>query len=97
MPIYLLNESLDFPHPSLSNEDGILAIGGDLSVDRLVIAYQNGIFPWYSEGDPIIWWSPDPRFVLFPEKIRLTKSTRQFSREENIVPLEVNNDLLCDT
>jgi len=80
MPIYQLNESLVFPHPSLANEDGILAVGGDLTIERLLLAYQNGIFPWYNEGEPIIWWSPDPRFVLFPEKIRITKSTRQSIR-----------------
>jgi len=80
MPIYLLNEALVFPHPSLSNEDGIIAVGGDLTIDRLLLAYQNGIFPWYNEGEPIIWWSPDPRFVLFPNNIRVSKSTRQVIR-----------------
>lgn len=80
MPIYLLNESLVFPNPSLSNEDGVLAVGGDLTVDRLILAYENGIFPWYNDGDPIIWWSPDPRFVLFPDKIKISKSTRQTIR-----------------
>ncbi len=80
MPIYLLNDSLVFPHPSLSNEDGIIAVGGDLSVKRLILAYENGIFPWYNDTDPIIWWSPDPRFVLFPEKIKISKSTRQVIR-----------------
>ena len=58
----------------MANEDGILAIGGNLSTERLLLAYRSGIFPWYSEGQPIAWWSPDPRFVLFPEKLRVTKS-----------------------
>lgn len=58
----------------MADEDGILAIGGNLSTERLLLAYRSGIFPWYSEGEPIAWWSPDPRFVLFPEKLRVTKS-----------------------
>ena len=58
----------------MATEEGIIALGGDLSVERLLLAYRSGIFPWYSEGEPIVWWSPDPRFVLFPEKLRVTKS-----------------------
>ena len=65
----LLNNDLLFPPVSMADEEGVLAIGGDLSTERLLLAYRSGIFPWYSEGDPIVWWSPDPRFVLFPEKI----------------------------
>ncbi|MCH8318956.1 MAG: leucyl/phenylalanyl-tRNA--protein transferase, partial [Bacteroidetes bacterium] len=64
MPIFRLNNDLIFPNPEFASKEGILAIGGDLSIKRLLLAYQNGIFPWYSEGEPIIWWSPDPRFVL---------------------------------
>lgn len=74
MPIYKLNNSMTFPHPNLANEDGILAIGGDLTPKRLMLAYGNGIFPWFSEDEPIIWWSPDPRFVLYPKEIRISKS-----------------------
>ena len=70
----LLNDDLIFPPVSMADEDGILAIGGNLSTERLLLAYRSGIFPWYSEGEPIAWWSPDPRFVLFPEKLRVTKS-----------------------
>ena len=70
----LLNNDLIFPPVSMADEEGVLAIGGDLSTERLLLAYRSGIFPWYSEGEPIVWWSPDPRFVLFPEKIRVTKS-----------------------
>jgi len=70
----LLNDDLIFPPVEMATEEGILAIGGDLRIERLLLAYRNGIFPWYSEGEPIIWWSPDPRFVLFPEKLRVTKS-----------------------
>lgn len=71
-----------FPHPSLANEDGILAIGGDLTPSRLLLAYQWGIFPWYNDSSsPILWWSPDPRLVIFPEKIKMQKSIRRhFSR-----------------
>lgn len=74
MPVYLLNEEPVFPHPSLADEDGLLAVGGDLSPERLLQAYANGIFPWYSEGDPIMWWSPDPRCILRPDKLIVSDS-----------------------
>mgnify|MGYP000144306461 CR=1 FL=1 len=64
---YLTN-NMPFPDVSEASEEGLLALGGDLSVDRLLEAYRLGIFPWFSEEEPILWWSPDPRFVLFPEK-----------------------------
>lgn len=70
----LLNDKLIFPPVEMATDEGIVAIGGDLEVERLLLAYRSGIFPWYSEGEPIVWWSPDPRFVLFPEKLRVTKS-----------------------
>jgi leucyl/phenylalanyl-tRNA---protein transferase len=70
----LLNDSIIFPSVEIATAEGIVAIGGDLSVERLLLAYRSGIFPWYNEGEPIVWWSPDPRFVLFPEKLRVTKS-----------------------
>ncbi|MCP3928042.1 MAG: leucyl/phenylalanyl-tRNA--protein transferase [Bacteroidetes bacterium] len=79
MPVYWLSEdTLDFPHPDLANEEGILAVGGDLLPNRLITAYANGIFPWYNPGDPILWWSPDPRFVLFPDELRIAKSMRPY-------------------
>jgi len=62
-----------FPHPSKANEHGLLAAGGDLNPETLVEAYSMGIFPWYAEGEPILWWSPDPRMVLFPEKLYRSK------------------------
>jgi len=68
MPVYKLPEEPVFPRPDLAEEDGLLAIGGDLSAERLLNAYASGIFPWYSKGQPVLWWSPDPRMVLFPEK-----------------------------
>lgn len=83
MPIYHIPEDeIVFPHPSLSNPDGILGIGGDLSIERLLVAYQNGIFPWYGELDPIMWWSPDPRCILFPENIKVRKSMRSYFNQD---------------
>lgn len=76
MPIYQLTDDLIFP-PVEGAEDGIVAVGGDLLPERLILAYQSGIFPWYSKGDPIIWWSPDPRFVLFPDKLHISRSMRR--------------------
>lgn len=76
MPIYRLTDDLIFP-PVSGAEDGIVAVGGDLLPERLMIAYHSGIFPWYSPGEPIIWWSPDPRFVLFPDKIHIARSMRR--------------------
>ena len=75
--VYSLPDELVFPHPSLAEPDGLLAVGGDLSVDRLVLAYANGIFPRYSENSPILWWSPDPRLVLEPEKLHIPRSLRR--------------------
>jgi len=81
MPIYRLPKDLVFPHPSLSEEDGLLAIGGDLSAKRLLLAYTNGIFPWFSEDEPILWWSPDPRFVLYPKDIKISKSMKKILKK----------------
>ena len=69
----------DFPDSSHALEDpnGLLAVGGDLSADRLLLAYSRGIFPWYSEGDPILWWTPDPRCVLFPDELKISKTLRK--------------------
>ena len=63
-----------FPDPSLAETDGLLAIGGDLSAERLILAYQNGIFPWYSDDDPILWFSPHERCVIYPERLKVSKS-----------------------
>jgi len=78
-----LTEDLWFPNVSEASEDGILAIGGDLSVARLLLAYRSGIFPWFETDEPILWWSPDPRFVLFPKKLKVSKSMRQVLRNKN--------------
>ncbi|WP_457606918.1 leucyl/phenylalanyl-tRNA--protein transferase [Nitratifractor sp.] len=69
-----------FPDPRLAAEEGLLAYGGDLHPDRILKAYRSGIFPWYKPGDPILWWSPDPRLVLYPEKLRLSRSFRRVLR-----------------
>ena len=79
MPIYWLRkDDTGFPHPNTASPDGLLAVGGDLSAERLLTAYNRGIFPWYSAGDPILWWSPDPRFVLYPAELRVSKSMRPY-------------------
>ncbi len=73
MPLYALDKKLWFPPVQDACEDGLLAIGGDLRAERLLLAYQKGIFPWY-DGDIPLWWSPDPRFVLFPRNLKVSKS-----------------------
>lgn len=79
--MYILSDKISFPPVTLASSEGIVAIGGDLSVERLKLAYQNGIFPWYNEGEPIVWYSPDSRMVLFPEKLKVSKSMRQLIRK----------------
>lgn len=80
--MYLLNENCVFPPVEKADQNGMLAFGGDLSMQRLVLAYKSGIFPWYSDGEPIIWYSPDPRMVLFPEKLKISKSMRQIQQKK---------------
>lgn len=80
MPVFALGEELAFPAPELAEPDGLLAVGGDLSSGRIVHAYANGIFPWYSDDSPILWWSPDPRLVLFPRELKISRSLRQVIR-----------------
>ena len=75
MPLFVLDKTISFPPVHLACPDGLLAMGGDLSPERLILAYKNGIFPWY-ESEPILWWCPDPRFVLFPSELKINKSTR---------------------
>ena len=79
--MYLLSEELIFPPVHMANSYGMLAVGGDLSPERLLLAYKSGIFPWFSEGEPIIWYSPNPRMVLFPEKVKISKSMQQIIRK----------------
>jgi leucyl/phenylalanyl-tRNA---protein transferase len=75
MPLFALDKELVFPPVHLAEPDGLLAIGADLSTERLLLAYRNGIFPWY-EGEHILWWCPDPRFVLFPNELKIGKSIK---------------------
>ena len=77
MPVYQLSDEIMFPNPDLAEEDGLLAVGGDLSFERLILAYCNGIFPWYSEGEPILWWCPKPRFIIKPSEINISKSMKR--------------------
>ena len=81
--MHYLNSNIEFPNASKANTDGLLAVGGDLSPERLIYAYEHGIFPWFEKEEPILWWSPDPRFVLFPEKLKISKSMKQILRNCN--------------
>lgn len=83
LPVYYLNEEyVAFPKPELANPDGILAVGGDYTPDWILLAYQHGIFPWSNPSDPILWWCPDPRFVLFPEELKVSKSMRPYFNQK---------------
>lgn len=80
MPVFSLGSELVFPSPRLAEESGLLAVGGDLTPQRLLLAYSHGIFPWYNAEDPILWWSPMPRCVLFPGDFHLSRSLRKLLR-----------------
>ena len=82
MPVYRLTDEIIFPPPQLADKTGLLAVGGDLCEERLLLAYSLGIFPWYSEDEPILWWSPDPRLVLFPDEIRISKSLEKIIKKQ---------------
>lgn len=83
MPVFLLSEEeLSFPHPTMADPGGLLAVGGDLSPERLILAYRNGIFPWFEEDGSFYWYSPDPRFVLFPKDLKVRKSMRSIFNQE---------------
>ncbi len=77
-----LNDTIEFPPLNEANSDGLLAVGGDLSPKRVLFAYKNGIFPWYEADQPLLWWSPDPRFVLYPNKLKISKSSKQLLRSQ---------------
>lgn len=89
--IFRLTDEPVFPDPSLSEEDGLLAVGGDLRPERLMLAYRNGIFPWYSDDTPILWYSPHERFVLFPENVKISRSMRQFFKTSGL-EIRMNHD-----
>jgi leucyl/phenylalanyl-tRNA--protein transferase len=78
----LLDDDVSFPDPTLAEEDGLLAVGGDLSLERLLVAYSNGIFPWFSEGEPILWYSPHERCIIYPKQIKISKSMKKVLKEE---------------
>ena len=78
--MFWLNQECHFPDPRLADAEGLIAIGGDLKPERILNAYRNGIFPWYNE-DPILWWSPDPRFVLFPKNLKISKSMKRIMKK----------------
>jgi len=89
VPVYQLTKELRFPPPEEADSSGLLAIGGNLRPERLLLAYQLGIFPWYEEGLPILWHSPDPRMVLLPSKLRISRSLRRLLRDP---PFEIRLD-----
>lgn len=93
----VLGQEIKFPEVSLASKEGILAIGGDLSPERLILAYKSGIFPWFETEEPILWWSPDPRFVLFPKKLKVSKSMKQILRNTNFeVTVNKNFEAVID-
>jgi len=75
--MHILDQNIVFPNSQEADQEGLLAIGGDLSLERLVLAYKSGIFPWFNEDEVILWWSPNPRFVLYPTDLKVSKSMRQ--------------------
>lgn len=82
----LLNDNMPFPNPNQADPDGLLAVGGDLSTERLLMAYAQGVFPWFNSDDQwLLWWSPNPRFVLFPEKLKVSKSMARLLRNNDFV------------
>ena len=92
MPVYRLRENeISFPDPVLAREDGLLAVGGDLSVERLLLAYCNGIFPWYNPEEEIMWWCPKERFLIFPEQIHVSHSMKKYIRKHRL-EIRLNRD-----
>lgn len=85
MPVFRLSEEkITFPNPTLARDDGLLAVGGDLCVERLLLAYTHGIFPWYNPGDEIMWWCPKERFVIFPKEIHISHSMRKYMKKHEL-------------
>jgi leucyl/phenylalanyl-tRNA--protein transferase len=87
--VFYIRDELSFPPVEKADPDGLLAMGGDLSVNRLLLAYRSGIFPWFNEDEPPMWWCPDPRFVLFPEELYISKSMKQLLKK-NAFTVTVN-------
>ncbi len=85
MPVFYLNENeISFPDPTLARSDGLLAVGGDLCVERLLLAYTHGIFPWYNPGEEILWWCPKDRFVIFPKEIHVSRSMKKYMKKHEL-------------
>lgn len=92
MPVYSLDENeINFPLPELAEDDGLLAIGGDLKKERLLLAYTNGIFPWYNPGEPILWWCPKRRFIIRPNEIHISHSMKKYLKKHD-VKIEIDRD-----
>lgn len=92
MPVYRLRKNeISFPDPELAEKDGLLAVGGDLSVERLLLGYCNGIFPWYNPGEEIIWWCPKERFLIFPQEIHVSHSMKKYIKKHKI-EIRLNRD-----
>tara|TARA_R110002073_G_scaffold50_14_gene1052 strand:+ start:2946 stop:3590 length:645 start_codon:yes stop_codon:yes gene_type:complete len=83
-----LTQKLEFPKPETASEEGVIALGGDLSEERLKLAYKNGIFPWFSEGDPIVWYCPPERMVLFPSELKISKSMQKIIQKNDFIITE---------
>ncbi|MGH9897348.1 MAG: leucyl/phenylalanyl-tRNA--protein transferase [Pyrinomonadaceae bacterium] len=81
MPVYFLSKKIEFPPVELAHPDGLLAIGGDLSPERLILAYKSGIFPWYADDQPILWYSPEDRMVLYPSQLHVSRSLQRTLRQ----------------
>lgn len=93
MPVFRLSHRIEFPPAYLARHDGLLAVGGDLCIERLVLAYSMGIFPWYNWDEPILWWSPDPRLVLFPPEFKMSRSLVKLMRKK---PFRITLDTAFD-
>ena len=89
--MHFLTQKIEFPDVTKASPEGLLAVGGDLSTERLLHAYANGIFPWFEAEEPLLWWSPDPRFVLFPKDLKVSKSMKQVLRKEQF-KVTINKD-----
>ncbi|MGB3605753.1 leucyl/phenylalanyl-tRNA--protein transferase [Psychroserpens sp.] len=89
--MYFLTKTIEFPPVTSASKEGILAVGGDLSPERLILAYKSGIFPWFEDEQPIVWWSPDPRFIMFPKRLKVSKSMKQVLRNKNF-EVTINKD-----
>jgi leucyl/phenylalanyl-tRNA--protein transferase len=90
MPVFLLSENVAFPPAHFATAEGLLAVGGDLSQERLLSAYRKGIFPWYADNEPILWWSPDPRLILYPDELHVSRTLNKVLRK-NIFTVTVDS------